>query len=100
MRCCKAPKRRSTLPRSTCTPPGALRPRPRHSSGKRPRSAAIVAKLNKAVNEVLQSPEAQEHFAQINLHAAGGTPAEAAAFIRKETEVWGAVIKDANVEAH
>jgi tripartite-type tricarboxylate transporter receptor subunit TctC len=62
--------------------------------------AAIVAKLNKAVNEVLQSPEAQEHFAKINLRAAGGTPAEAAAFIKKETEVWGGVIKDANVEAH
>ena len=62
--------------------------------------AAIVAKLNKAVNEVLQSPEAQEHFAKINLRAAAGTPAEAAAFIRKETEVWGGVIKDANVEAH
>jgi tripartite-type tricarboxylate transporter receptor subunit TctC len=62
--------------------------------------AAIVAKLNKAVNEVLQSPEAHAHFAQINLRAAGGTPAEAAAFIKKETEVWGGVIKDANVEAH
>ena len=61
---------------------------------------AIVAKLNKAVNEVLKSAAAQDHFAKINLHAAGGTPAEAAAFIKKETEVWGGVIKDANVEAH
>jgi len=62
--------------------------------------AAIVMKLNKAVNEVLQSPEAQDHFSKINLHAAGGSPAEAAAFIKKETEVWGGVIKDAHVEAH
>jgi tripartite-type tricarboxylate transporter receptor subunit TctC len=62
--------------------------------------AAIVAKLNKAVNEVLKSPQAQEHFAKINLHAAGGSPAEAARFIKKETEVWGGVIKEANVEAH
>jgi tripartite-type tricarboxylate transporter receptor subunit TctC len=62
--------------------------------------AAVVARLNKAVNEVLHSPETQEHFAKINLHAAGGSPAEAAAFIKKETEVWGRVIKDANVEAH
>jgi tripartite-type tricarboxylate transporter receptor subunit TctC len=61
---------------------------------------AIVAKLSKAVNEVLKGPEAQSHFAKINLHAAGGTPAEAAAFIKKETEVWGGVIKDAHVEAH
>lgn len=60
--------------------------------------AAIVAKLNKAVNEVLHSPEAEDHFTKINLHAAGGSPSEAAAFIRKETEVWGGVIKDAHVE--
>ena len=62
--------------------------------------AAIVLKLNKAVNEVLRSPGAQDHFAKINLHAAGGSPAEAAAFIKKETEVWGGVIKDAHVEAN
>ena len=62
--------------------------------------AAIVAKLNKAVNEVLRSPQAQDHFAKINLHSAGGTPAETKAFITKETDVWGGVIKDAHVEAH
>jgi tripartite-type tricarboxylate transporter receptor subunit TctC len=62
--------------------------------------APIVAKLNKAVNEVLRSPEAQDHFERINLHVAGGSPAEAAAFIKKETAVWGGVIKDAHVEAH
>lgn len=61
---------------------------------------AIVAKLNKAVNEVLKSAAAQDYFAKINLNAAGGSPAEAAAFIKKETEVWGGVIKDAHVEAH
>jgi tripartite-type tricarboxylate transporter receptor subunit TctC len=31
--------------------------------------AAVIAKLNKAVNEVLQSREAQDHFAQISLRA-------------------------------
>ncbi|HME29080.1 MAG TPA: tripartite tricarboxylate transporter substrate binding protein, partial [Pseudolabrys sp.] len=62
--------------------------------------AAVITKLNKAVNEILQSPEAQDHLAKISLRAAGGSPAEAAAFIKKETEVWGAVIKDAQVEAN
>jgi tripartite-type tricarboxylate transporter receptor subunit TctC len=42
----------------------------------------------------------QDKFAKINLHAAGGTPAEATAFIAKETKVWGAVIKEAHVPAH
>ena len=62
--------------------------------------AAIVAKLNKAIVEVLNSPEVQDHFAKINLHAAGGSPAEAKAFIVKETQVWGQVIKTAGVPAH
>jgi tripartite-type tricarboxylate transporter receptor subunit TctC len=61
---------------------------------------AIVAKLSQAINEVLKSPEAQDHFSKINLHAAGGTPAEAKAFITKETQVWGKVIKEAHVPAH
>ncbi|MSO66607.1 MAG: tripartite tricarboxylate transporter substrate binding protein [Pseudolabrys sp.] len=57
----------------------------------------IVTKLNLAINDVLKSPEALAHFAKINLHAAGGSPAEAAAFIKKETKVWGEVIKAAGV---
>jgi tripartite-type tricarboxylate transporter receptor subunit TctC len=61
---------------------------------------AIVAKLNKAINEVLESPDVQDHFKKIDLHAAGGTPAQAAAFIKNETAVWGAVIKEAHVEPH
>ena len=61
---------------------------------------AIVTKLNKAVNEVLNSPDVQDKFSKINLHAAGGTPAQAAAFIKKETQVWGEVIKEAHVPAH
>jgi tripartite-type tricarboxylate transporter receptor subunit TctC len=61
---------------------------------------AIVAKLNAAINEVLKSPEAQAHFAAINLHAASGSADEAKAFITKETQVWGGVIKAAGVPAN
>src|SRR5664280_318050 len=59
--------------------------------------AAIVAKLNKAINEVLQDSEVQAHFAKLNLQAAGGSPAEAAAFIKQETKIWSDVIKEAHV---
>ena len=62
--------------------------------------AAIVAKLNKAINEALKSPEAQAHFNKINLAAASGSPAEAKAFIKQETVVWGNVIKEAKVPAN
>ncbi len=62
--------------------------------------AAIVAKLNKVVNEVLKTPEVQAKFAKINLHAAGGSPAEAAAFIKDQTKLWGDVIEEAHVPMH
>jgi tripartite-type tricarboxylate transporter receptor subunit TctC len=62
--------------------------------------AAIVAKLNAAVNAVLASKDVQDKFAKLNLHAAGGTTADAAAFIKKETQTWGDVIKEAHVPGH
>jgi tripartite-type tricarboxylate transporter receptor subunit TctC len=62
--------------------------------------AAIVARLNKAINEVLQEPELREHFAKLTLQPASGGPAEAKAFIRQETETWGNVIRAAQIPAH
>ncbi len=62
--------------------------------------AAIVAKLNAAVNDVLKSKDVQEKFGKLTLRAAGGTPAETKNFIVKETKVWGDVIKAAGVPAH
>jgi len=61
---------------------------------------AVVAKLNKAVDAVLKSADVQEKFGKIALRAAGGTPAEAKAFIAKETQLWGDVIRQAQIPAH
>ena len=60
----------------------------------------IVEKLNKAIDEVLHEPATLELFAKVNLHAAGGSTAEAAAFIKEQTQLWGDVIKEAHVPAH
>jgi tripartite-type tricarboxylate transporter receptor subunit TctC len=59
---------------------------------------AIVAKLNAAIDEALKSPEAQAHFAALDLRAVGGTPGEAAKFIRDETKVWSGVIEPAGIQ--
>ena len=59
---------------------------------------AIVAKLNAAINEALKSPEAQAHFAALDLRAVGGTPDDAAAYIRSETKVWSGVIAQAGIQ--
>ena len=60
----------------------------------------IVAKLNEAIEDVLASPEAKEHFAKLNAEAASGSPAQATAFIEKETKTWGSVIKQAGIQPH
>ena len=62
--------------------------------------APIVAKLNKAVNQVLQSDDAKSLFAKVNLHPEGGSTAQASAFIKDQTKLWEGVIKEAHIQAH
>ena len=59
--------------------------------------AAIVAKLNAAINQALQDPEVKAHYARMHLTAVGGTPANMAKIVKDDTERWGAVIKSAKV---
>ena len=59
--------------------------------------AAIVAKLNAAINQALQDPEVKAHYARMHLTAVGGTPANMAKIVKDDTDRWGAVIKSANV---
>jgi tripartite-type tricarboxylate transporter receptor subunit TctC len=59
----------------------------------------IVAKLNAAIEDVLRSEHAQDIFTRISLRAAGGTPEQAASFIKEQTLLWDGVIKAANISA-
>jgi tripartite-type tricarboxylate transporter receptor subunit TctC len=59
--------------------------------------AAIIAKLNDAVNKALKDPDVQAHFNQLHLEAVGGTPADMAKIVKDDTQRWGAVIKSAKV---
>jgi tripartite-type tricarboxylate transporter receptor subunit TctC len=60
--------------------------------------AAIVAKINAAVNAALTTPELKSHFETMGLQPVGGTPANMAAIVKADTERWGRVIKTANVK--
>jgi tripartite-type tricarboxylate transporter receptor subunit TctC len=60
--------------------------------------AAVVAKLNAAVNQALKDPEVKAHFARLHLQAVGGTPQDMAKIVKDDTQRWGAVIKSANVK--
>jgi tripartite-type tricarboxylate transporter receptor subunit TctC len=59
--------------------------------------AAVVARLNAALNQALKDPELVAHFQKIHLQAVGGTPQEMAKIVKDDTVRWSAVIKAANV---
>jgi tripartite-type tricarboxylate transporter receptor subunit TctC len=59
--------------------------------------AAIVAKLNAAINDVLHAPDVKSHLGLLHLQAAGGSPQQMAETIRADIVRWGAVIRAANV---
>jgi tripartite-type tricarboxylate transporter receptor subunit TctC len=61
--------------------------------------AAIVAKLNAAINAVLKQPDTAEHLRAMSMTPIGGTPDAIKTFIREETERWGEVIRAANIRA-
>jgi tripartite-type tricarboxylate transporter receptor subunit TctC len=57
----------------------------------------IVAKLNAAVNDILNMPEVRGQFATLSMQPVGGTPADLADLMRSETRRWGEVIRAANL---
>lgn len=54
----------------------------------------IVTKLNKAINDALQTPEIKEHYASMGLTIAGGTPAQFSSFMNAESQKWSPIIKE------
>ena len=61
--------------------------------------AAIVGKLNAAINESLTSPEVASTLVRLNVDAKVSSPQEFAAFLAREREKWSAVVKTAGVQA-
>lgn len=60
--------------------------------------AAIIMKLNRAINEVANEPANKARFRELNLTPVGGTPQDMAKFKREETERWTKVIRDAGIQ--
>ena len=61
--------------------------------------AAIVGKLNAAINESLTSPEVASTLVRLNVDAKVSSPQEFAAFLAREREKWTVVVKTAGVQA-
>lgn len=59
--------------------------------------AALTTRINRDAVEALRSAEIGERLRELMLEPGGGTPQETARFIAAEADLWGRVVKDANV---
>ncbi|MPZ36961.1 MAG: tripartite tricarboxylate transporter substrate binding protein [Rhizobiales bacterium] len=59
---------------------------------------AIVAKLNKAINDVMNDPEVEKRFADLQIIKVGGSPADMRKLIKNDTQRWGDVIRKAGIQ--
>src|SRR5688572_15548845 len=60
--------------------------------------AAIVARLQKEVARVVQTPEVKARFDSMGLTPEGGTPDELAKVVARDIDKWTAVAKAANIK--
>src|SRR5580704_17115630 len=59
---------------------------------------AVIAKLNKAVNDALNDPEVHDKLVKSGATPVGGTPASLGAFMKSEYEKWGKVVKERGIK--
>ena len=59
----------------------------------------IAEKISAAIAEALRSPDARKRLADLSAEPIGNTPAQMAAFMRKDAERWREVIRSSGVKA-
>jgi tripartite-type tricarboxylate transporter receptor subunit TctC len=57
--------------------------------------APVVAKLNKALVDIVNTPETQKHYLDLGIQPKGSTPEELGAYIRSEIARWAKVVEAA-----
>ncbi len=60
-------------------------------------SKAIVDKLNKEIAKIMAMPDVKEKCAQLGFDPVADSPEQFAAYVKKEVEKWGKVIKEAKI---
>jgi tripartite-type tricarboxylate transporter receptor subunit TctC len=60
---------------------------------------AIVKRLSEEAAKAAKSPKVLERFAADDAEGVGSTPAEYAAFIKKEQARWSKVVRAAHIKA-
>jgi len=60
---------------------------------------AVVERLNAEVVKAMNAPDIRERLSAIGGEPASGSPEDAAAFLRREYEQWGKVVREAGIKA-
>ena len=60
--------------------------------------APVAARLQQAVQEVMKEDEVKQRLADLGAQPIGSTPAEFAAFLKKEDAKWGEVVRKGNIQ--
>jgi len=60
--------------------------------------AAVVERLNAAINHCLDDPRVKARFAGLGAMTLGGSPEDFGKLIVRETEKWARVIKAGNIK--
>ena len=54
--------------------------------------APIVAKLNRALVDIVNAPETRKHYFDLGIEPKGSTPEQLGAYIKSEIVRWGRVV--------
>lgn len=60
--------------------------------------AAVVQRMNEALNKVMKNPEVARRLEAQGIDVLGGTPQAGQAFIERQMDIWGKVVKDNNIK--
>jgi tripartite-type tricarboxylate transporter receptor subunit TctC len=58
----------------------------------------VLAKLSGEIQKAMQAPDLKERYLALGLETASMTPEEMAAFLRREQERYGSIIRGANIK--
>ena len=62
--------------------------------------AAVVNRLNAAIDKILHTADIKKRFAVDAIEPAGGTPADLARYLKEDYDRWGKVVKVAGIRPH
>jgi tripartite-type tricarboxylate transporter receptor subunit TctC len=60
----------------------------------------VIERLNREFNLAASSPEVRKRLEAISVEPGGGTPAEAAAFLRQQASEWEKLIRTRGIKAN